>query len=726
MEAAQAWELCVLLLVAAGYVAIGVNSFLNRIGRKQQSRRSEILAECERCSVELVHSVVPDATVPDYRFRGMHLKMSSIHIGFDNVGVKLKSNGRCILEGVTGEFQPKRVAAIMGPSGAGKTTFMNALCGEQIFYSAKLRNPEGTAPEVLDSIVEDVLNVMQLLDVQHSLVGNVETRGISGGQRKRVNIGLELAARPTILMLDEPTSGLDATTALDIVRSLQKLTEIGMTVVMVVHQPRYSLFTLFHEVLLLGLGGQTVYLGPSTGALPYFKSLGFPIPQHENPADWFMDVISGKVRNEGAPSPSRKQPELATHWKESAKQGPERSMGHRHATNPDDKFKFHNAVDSKLELLGLGDVRAISGEHFSQILQSAGISPSEPALAEMKKRIGFEDDSVSRRGLARFLLGLRSSFSNDALSDVPDWEKDMEASEASMVSGASSLATVDKKMVGKRAHFWPQYRVLLHQNAIRWVRLWQQKTLSTLLVIAAAIMFGAQCTDKLVPGNILCPLKINLSHLAVGLMVGIACLQIFGADRPTFWRESASGIRVIAFFLARISVSLFDVLLWTYIYTAVWMACASAPCPYWIWLIAFRMTAVSSAGIGLLLSAVVPEHSSTLATAVTILIMGGGISEPETVAEAAGTFKEVLAFLSPFTWAIGENYLAVINLQGGEEAVIDFAIDIVEGYKNIILSLGGEYLGYVTAAYISCGVFGMLALVSGYLTLRFSYRGKQA
>ena len=281
---------------------------------------------------------------------------------------------------------------------------------------------------------------MQLLDVQHSLVGNVETRGISGGQRKRVNIGslegtsckdydgsdgtasriqslplgsfigreglrcraavlgffvavaswpptraaestngkvsrtetagLELAARPTILMLDEPTSGLDATTALDIVRSLQKLTEIGMTVVMVVHQPRYSLFTLFHEVLLLGLGGQTVYLGPSTGALPYFKSLGFPIPQHENPADWFMDVISGKVRNEGAPSPSRKQPELASHWKESAKQGPERSMGHRHATNPDDKFKFHNAVDSKLELLGLGDVSAISGGHFSQILQS--------------------------------------------------------------------------------------------------------------------------------------------------------------------------------------------------------------------------------------------------------------------------------------------------------------------------------------------------------------------
>ena len=136
MEVAQAWELCVLLLVAVGYVALGVNSYLNRRMRKQQSRRSQVLSECEHCSVELVQSMVPEVSVPEYRFRGMHLKMSSIHIGFDNVGVKLKSNGKCILEGVSGEFQPKRVAAIMGPSGAGKTTFMNALCGRAYYGTA--------------------------------------------------------------------------------------------------------------------------------------------------------------------------------------------------------------------------------------------------------------------------------------------------------------------------------------------------------------------------------------------------------------------------------------------------------------------------------------------------------------------------------------------------------------------------------------------------------------
>merc|ERR1711988_275571 len=162
-------------------------------------------------------------------------------------------------------------------------------------------------------IADDVLNVMQIAHIQNSIVGSVEKRGISGGQRKRVNIGLELAARPTVLMLDEPTSGLDATTAQSIIQSLKHLTKIGMTVIMVVHQPRYSLFTLFDEVLLLGVGGRTVYQGPSRAALPYFQGIGFLMDEHENPADWFMDVISGKIPNPRIPhfEPSM----LADLWK---------------------------------------------------------------------------------------------------------------------------------------------------------------------------------------------------------------------------------------------------------------------------------------------------------------------------------------------------------------------------------------------------------------------------
>merc|ERR1719392_441714 len=114
---------------------------------------------------------------------------------------------------------------------------------------------------------------MQVDHIQDSIVGSVEQRGISGGQRKRVNIGLELAAQPSVLFLDEPTSGLDATSSLTVVLSLKKMCQLGMSSIMVIHQPRYSLFTLFDDVLLLGKGGQAVYLGTSLGAKPNVESL---------------------------------------------------------------------------------------------------------------------------------------------------------------------------------------------------------------------------------------------------------------------------------------------------------------------------------------------------------------------------------------------------------------------------------------------------------------------
>ena len=80
------------------------------------------------------------------------------------------------------------------------------------------------------------------------------------------------------------------------------MANLGMNIVMVVHQPRYSVFTLFHEVLFLGKQGRTVFLGPATAAIPYFTSLGFDLPQNENPADFCLDIISGAVPCRGRPN----------------------------------------------------------------------------------------------------------------------------------------------------------------------------------------------------------------------------------------------------------------------------------------------------------------------------------------------------------------------------------------------------------------------------------------
>eukprot|EP00795_Rhopilema_esculentum_P012948 gene12948-3707_t len=121
-----------------------------------------------------------------------------------------------------------------------------------------------------------------------------EQRGISGGQRKRVNIGMELIADPTLLFLDEPTSGLDSTSSLTVLNALRKVAEKGrLTVACVIHQPRYEIFRMFHNILLLAPGGRTVYQGSVPDAETYFASLGFVIPEHANPADFYMDVIGG-------------------------------------------------------------------------------------------------------------------------------------------------------------------------------------------------------------------------------------------------------------------------------------------------------------------------------------------------------------------------------------------------------------------------------------------------
>jgi ABC-type multidrug transport system ATPase subunit len=99
-----------------------------------------------------------------------------------------------------------------------------------------------------------------------------------------------------VLFLDEPTSGLDSTAATEVVKCLQTIARVGnITVVCVIHQPRWDIFKLFDDVLFMGPGGTTVYQGPVERATHYFERIGFPVPPSTNPADYFLDVISGKV-----------------------------------------------------------------------------------------------------------------------------------------------------------------------------------------------------------------------------------------------------------------------------------------------------------------------------------------------------------------------------------------------------------------------------------------------
>ncbi|KAJ3390526.1 hypothetical protein HDU84_007377 [Entophlyctis sp. JEL0112] len=267
-------------------------------------------------------------------FRSRELRMN---FRFESLSLQLK-NGKTILQGVTGEIRSKRMTAIIGPSGAGKTTFMNVLMGkvsrtggelfingektemhlyrkivgyvpqediminqltvrENVLHAARIRLPRHWTSAQVNSHVDNVLSALNLSHVANSCIGDETTRGISGGQRKRVNIAMELASAPLAIFLDEPTSGLDATSSLDVANILHSVASLGLTIVAVIHQPRIEIFRKFDDVLMIAPGGRVAYLGPTAMAKQYFEVLGFEFEPMANASDTLMDILAGKGVN---------------------------------------------------------------------------------------------------------------------------------------------------------------------------------------------------------------------------------------------------------------------------------------------------------------------------------------------------------------------------------------------------------------------------------------------
>jgi len=241
-----------------------------------------------------------------------------------------------ILKGLEGCVKPGEMLAIIGGSGAGKSTLLDILSlrkntGE-VTGSVKFNGVDGANLDVFMRRVsgyvtqEDIMNatltvretlqfqadlrlshklftkeqreqrveqVMKDLAIDHRAdmrIGDTEKRGLSGGEKKRVAIGVQLVTDPSILYLDEPTSGLDSYNSLAVIRLLRKLAERGKTIITTVHQPRSTIFDLFDRLLVLNFG-QTVYLGPAKEISPYLAKYGFVIPNNMNPADYVIDVL---------------------------------------------------------------------------------------------------------------------------------------------------------------------------------------------------------------------------------------------------------------------------------------------------------------------------------------------------------------------------------------------------------------------------------------------------
>lgn len=287
-------------------------------------------------------------------------RIPGISFQLEDVGLNVRGTNKSVLSNISLEILADSSCALMGPSGSGKSSLLNVLTGralqygevsgqmsannepipeglesnlktknasgfvpqddvmhteltvyENVYFSARLRLPPDTDLKDTAARVETALKDVGISHVKDTLVGNAEIRGISGGQRKRCSIAMELVGEPSVLFLDEPTSGLDAAAAHSMVKLLCDKSSLRCTTIAVIHQPRWQTLECFDQVVLLATGGFLVYSGAIADSVTYFtEALKAKIPAMANPADCFLDFIDTTSSDASSLSPQ----ELAAKW----------------------------------------------------------------------------------------------------------------------------------------------------------------------------------------------------------------------------------------------------------------------------------------------------------------------------------------------------------------------------------------------------------------------------
>lgn len=270
--------------------------------------------------------------------QGLQSSQGTIHWSKVFYQISADNTQRQLLNDVNGWIRPGKLTALMGSTGAGKTTLLDVLSQRtttgdlsgEIYFNGKPRNsdfrrktgyvqqqdihcatstvreslqfsalmrqpPHVPLQEKLD-YVEEIMRVLELGDIADAMVGE-PGQGLNVEQRKRLSIGVELAAKPELLILDEPTSGLDSQTAWTICSLMQTLAHHGQAVICTIHQPSSVIFSMFDELLLIANGGKTLYFGDigpdSQTVISYFERKGAaPCRVDENPAEWLFEVTS--------------------------------------------------------------------------------------------------------------------------------------------------------------------------------------------------------------------------------------------------------------------------------------------------------------------------------------------------------------------------------------------------------------------------------------------------
>ncbi|GME71181.1 unnamed protein product [Ambrosiozyma monospora] len=299
---------------------------------------------------------------------GKGMEEHAVNVTIKNIGLsvvnKIKKSNKEILINVDATFEAGKLNIIMGPSGSGKTSLLNLISGrlsstlttkytssghiylnnfeiedyhivrpicsyviqdddhllptltvkETLSFAAKLRlSKDKLSKKQRENLVDSIILQMGLKECADTLVGNELLKGISGGEKRRLSIAIQLISSPKILILDEPTSGLDSFTADSIIDCLERLSNRGTTIIMTIHQPRS--LDRFGSILLLAKGGKVAFNGTKQQLIQNFQEMGFTIPVLTNLADYFIDMISYNTSNNAIEVETRQRVDsIVEHW----------------------------------------------------------------------------------------------------------------------------------------------------------------------------------------------------------------------------------------------------------------------------------------------------------------------------------------------------------------------------------------------------------------------------
>ncbi|KAG6610872.1 ABCG transporter ABC superfamily [Phytophthora cinnamomi] len=169
---------------------------------------------------------------------------------------------------------------------------------ETLVMAARLTMPSGVTKLTLFKRVQSVIDDIGLRVCENTMVGDIFHKGISGGQKRRLSIAIEMLSNPSIILLDEPTSGLDSASTFNVVKLISRLSKEGRTVICTIHQPSSLVYEMFTNVAILTTG-QTVYFGPRTKIISHFSSLGYNCPQYQDPVEYFIDLANTDFEGHG-------------------------------------------------------------------------------------------------------------------------------------------------------------------------------------------------------------------------------------------------------------------------------------------------------------------------------------------------------------------------------------------------------------------------------------------